>query len=83
MMSYIATFTLGIINVKRQDEMCFERVPVEGALSHADTLEFFYYYYYYYYRSFIRVLLLALESMEGKKYTRYQSHSTSVYIQNH
>ena len=33
--------------------------------------------------SLIIVLLSALESLEGKKYTSYRNYSTDVYIQNH
>ena len=56
--------------------MSVESVPVSEALSHSDTFEVSYH-------SFIRVLLSALESTEGKGHTSYRSHSTNIYIKNH
>ena len=53
-----------------------ESVSVAEAVSHADTLEISCH-------SLTRVLLPALESMESKRDTSYQSYSTNVYIQNH
>ena len=52
-----------------------ESVPVAEALPHADTLQISCH-------SPTRVLLPALESMESKRHTSYQSYSMNVYIQN-
>ena len=56
--------------------MGVESVSVTGPLSHADTLEISCH-------SPTRVLLPALEAMESKRHTSYQSYSTNFYIQNH
>ena len=67
----------GTILICRQGVLHYESTAsVNGAISHADTLEIFCH-------SPTWVLLLALESMESKRHTSYQSHSMNVYIQNH
>ena len=75
-----ATFTFHIRNVvkKAKDEMGCEwecSSPRSILSSHADTLEISC-------SSPTRVLMPALESMEGKRHASQQSYSMNVYIQN-
>ena len=79
MMSNTSTFTLHSRNIvkKATDKMRWVlSVSVGEALSHTDTIEIPLH-------SPTRVLLPALESMESKSHTSYQTNSTNVCIQNY
>ena len=74
-MSNTATFSLNIRD-KARDKMdwVLREFQFLSAISHGDTLEVSCH-------SLVGVLLPALESMEGKRYTIYRSYSTNIYIQ--
>ena len=71
MMNNTAIFALHIRNIVKkantQDGMGVEGVPVYEAMSHAETHKVSCHF-------LIRVLLPALESMEGKRDTSYRSY---------